>query len=139
MNWIIFSLKSVLIAFFVITSMALSAQETNEELAKIAQNPLGNLLSFPFQNNTSFNYGPYDRVQDILNIQPIIPFFNGRLITRTIIPLQWPLGLRGTGKQPLVVCRQRRQDRCKPDADPVFYQLQHCKRALYHHGPDHYG
>jgi len=83
------SLKSMLILFFMITSSTLFAQETNEELAKIAQNPLGNILSFPFQNNTSFNYGPYQRVQDILNIQPIIPFFNGRLITRTIIPLQW--------------------------------------------------
>ena len=84
-----FSLRSIFALFLGITSFAVFAQETNEELAKIAQNPLGNIMSFPFQNNTNFNYGPYKRVQDILNIQPIIPFFNGRLITRTIIPLQW--------------------------------------------------
>jgi len=65
------------------------AQESNEELAKIAQNPLSNIMSFPFQNNTNFDYGPFFRVQNVLNIQPVIPFFNGRLITRTIIPLLW--------------------------------------------------
>lgn len=64
-------------------------QESQEELAKAAQNPLSNIMSFPFQNNTNFNYGPNKRVQDVLNIQPVIPFFNGRLITRTIIPLLW--------------------------------------------------
>jgi len=68
---------------------ALMAQESNEELAKIAQNPLSNIMSFPFQNNTNFDYGPFYRVQNVLNIQPVIPFFNGRLITRTIIPLLW--------------------------------------------------
>jgi hypothetical protein len=31
--------------------------------------------------------GPYNRTQNILNIQPVLPFFNGRLITRTIVPL----------------------------------------------------
>ena len=65
------------------------AQMSQEELAKAAQNPLANVISLPFQNNTNFNLGPYDRTQDILNIQPVIPFFNGRLITRTIIPLIW--------------------------------------------------
>ena len=28
-----------------------------EELAKLAQNPVANLISVPFQNNTNFNYG----------------------------------------------------------------------------------
>jgi hypothetical protein len=81
--------RAMLILSFGMAPCALIAQESAEELARIAQNPLGNIMSFPFQNNTNFNYGPYDRVQDILNIQPIIPFFKGRLITRTIIPLQW--------------------------------------------------
>ena len=31
-----------------------------EELAKLAQNPVGNLISVPFQNNTNFNVGPYN-------------------------------------------------------------------------------
>ncbi len=67
-----------------------NAQESTEELAKAAQNPLANMMSFPFQNNTNFGYGPNnDRTQDILNIQPVLPFFNGKLITRTILPILW--------------------------------------------------
>ena len=44
-----------------------------EELAKLAQNPVGNLISVPFQNNTNFNVGPLSGTQNILNIQPVIP------------------------------------------------------------------
>ena len=84
-----FTLKAILILSFITGSFSLFAQESNEELAKSAQNPLSNIMSFPFQNNTNFNYGPFERVQNILNIQPVIPFFNGRLITRTIFPLLW--------------------------------------------------
>jgi len=29
------------------------SQESKEELAKAAQNPLANMISFPFQNNTN--------------------------------------------------------------------------------------
>jgi len=34
------------------------AELTAEELAKLAQNPVGNLISLPFQNNTNLNFGP---------------------------------------------------------------------------------
>lgn len=44
-----------------------------EELAELAQNPVGNLISLPMQNNTNFNVGPQDGTQNILNIQPVIP------------------------------------------------------------------
>ncbi len=84
-----FTTKAFLILSFITGSFSLFAQESNEELAKSAQNPLSNIMSFPFQNNTNFNYGPFERVQNILNIQPVIPFFNGQLITRTIFPLLW--------------------------------------------------
>ncbi len=69
----------------------LQAQESNEELAKAVQNPLANMISFPFQNNTNFGYqlGGEDRTQNVLNIQPVIPLKGGRIITRTIIPLVW--------------------------------------------------
>jgi hypothetical protein len=33
-------------------------QKELEMLAKIAQNPVGNVVSVPFQNNTNFGYGP---------------------------------------------------------------------------------
>ena len=61
-----------------------------EDLAKLAQNPVGNLVSVPFQNNTNFNTGPLSGTQNILNIQPVIPFTltkDWNLITRTILPV----------------------------------------------------
>lgn len=61
-----------------------------EDLAKLAQNPVANLISVPFQNNTNFNYGPERGAQDILNIQPVIPVplsSKWNLITRTIVPV----------------------------------------------------
>jgi hypothetical protein len=68
------------------------AEMSAEELAKMAQNPVGNLVSVPFQNNTNFNTGPLSGTQNILNIQPVIPIEVNKdwnLITRTILPLIW--------------------------------------------------
>jgi len=70
-----------------------------EELAKLAQNPVANLISVPFQNNTNFNYGPEGGTQDVLNIQPVIPVTLNKdwnLITRTIFPLIWQPALGPT-------------------------------------------
>lgn len=66
-------------------------------LAKKLQNPIGDLYSFPFQNNTNFNYGPNRGTQDILNVQPVIPIHlneDWNLITRTILPLVWQPSLQ---------------------------------------------
>jgi hypothetical protein len=48
------------------------------------------MISVPFQNNTNFNTGPFNRTQDILNIQPVIPMSlnsEWNVISRTIIPV----------------------------------------------------
>ena len=61
-----------------------------EEMAKSAQNPVAAMISVPFQNNTNFNVGPEEETQNVLNIQPVIPFDfieNWNLITRTTIPV----------------------------------------------------
>ena len=58
-----------------------------EDLSKQAANPIADLLSFPFQNNLNMNYGEYNRNLNALNIQPVLPFAKGRLITRTIFPI----------------------------------------------------
>ena len=66
------------------------AELSAEELAKLAQNPVGNLVSVPFQNNTNLNNGPLKGNQNILNIQPVIPVelnSEWNLITRTIVPI----------------------------------------------------
>ncbi len=59
-------------------------------LAKAALNPVASLISVPIQNNDNFSSGPFGRVGDFVNVQPVIPFkigSNWNLITRTIIPL----------------------------------------------------
>jgi len=41
---------------------------SNEDLAKLAQNPVARMISLPFQNNTNLHYGPQAGTQNILNI-----------------------------------------------------------------------
>ena len=71
------------------------------DLAKQSQNPVGSLISLPLQNNTNFGYGPGDDVQNILNIQPVIPVSLSKkwnLINRTIIPVMYqPEVVTGVG------------------------------------------
>ena len=79
----------LLVALAASPACALAALSA-EDLAKLAQNPVGNLVSVPFQNNTNFNTGPENGTQNILNIQPVIPFELNKewnLITRTIMPV----------------------------------------------------
>ena len=74
-----------------------SANEDATALAKKLQNPVGDLYSFPFQNNTNFNTGPNKGAQDILNVQPVIPIHineDWNVITRTILPLVWQPSLQ---------------------------------------------
>ena len=66
------------------------ADLSEEELAKLAQNPVGNLISVPFQNNTNLNFGPEKGTQNVLNIQPVVPISisdDWNVITRTILPV----------------------------------------------------
>ena len=79
-----------MLALVLIAAPGWAAEQSAEELAKAAQNPIANMISLPFQNDTNFNVGPQNRPQNILNIQPVIPFHlgpNWNLITRTIMPV----------------------------------------------------
>jgi hypothetical protein len=75
-----------------------SAQQS---LEKAVQNPVASLISVPLQNNTNFDYGPYNRTQDVLNIQPVIPANiskNWMIISRIIQPIVWqPYSNQNTG------------------------------------------
>jgi hypothetical protein len=67
-----------------------SGENRDEELRRASQNPVADLISFPIQNNTNFDYGPREKTQNVTNIQPVIPFhFNEdwTVISRTIAPL----------------------------------------------------
>ena len=61
-----------------------------EELAKIAQNPVANMISVPFQNNFNFGVGPNHVTQYVLNVQPVVPITlndDWMLLTRWITPI----------------------------------------------------
>ena len=86
------SIALSLLALGLAFAFSARAEMSAEELAKLAQNPIANLISVPFQNNTNFGYGPEGGTQNILNIQPVIPITLNKdwnLITRTIFPLVW--------------------------------------------------
>lgn len=80
---------TALAVVFAGSAMAQGSGTDAEALSKQAANPLADLISLPFQNNTNFGLGPYDRTTNILNIQPVVPFAEGRIITRTIAPIVW--------------------------------------------------
>ncbi|KRE12306.1 neuromedin U [Bosea sp. Root483D1] len=71
-------------------SLARAEEPSAGDLAKAAQNPIASMISLPVQNNLNFGVGPYSRVQDVLNIQPVIPISlneDWNLITRWIVPV----------------------------------------------------
>ena len=91
-----FSINAVIagamLAGMLLGAAPVHAEMSAEELAKLAQNPVGNLISLPFQNNTNLNFGPEKGTQNILNIQPVIPISvsdDWNVITRTILPVIW--------------------------------------------------
>jgi hypothetical protein len=78
----------VIAALFPATQVC--AEMSATELAKLTQNPVGDVISVPFQNNTNLNFGPEEKTQNILNIQPVIPISlnnEWNIITRTILPV----------------------------------------------------
>ena len=77
------------------TAILLSAtwwcmRNREKSLREAAQNPIGDLISVPFQNNTNFDIGRTDNTQNVLNIQPVYPLHlnpSWNLITRPILPV----------------------------------------------------
>ncbi|MEE9204097.1 MAG: hypothetical protein V3U08_03695, partial [Nitrospirales bacterium] len=79
-----------LVVFLVALGSRYSQGQSDEELAKASQNPVGDLISVPLQNNTNLYVGPEEGTQNVLNIQPVWPISisdNWNLITRTIFPV----------------------------------------------------
>jgi len=78
-----------LICALAVTSPIHAAGDAGD-LAKASQNPVGNMISLPLQNNTSFGIGPNDAISNVLNIQPVYPVGlgeNWNLINRGIVPM----------------------------------------------------
>jgi hypothetical protein len=71
------------------TVMAQSS-DAAASLAKQLSNPVANLISVPLQFNTNSGYLDGDGTQNLLNIQPVIPFSiseDWNVISRTIVPV----------------------------------------------------
>ena len=71
-------------------------------IAKKLANPIGALISVPFQNNMDLGIGDYNGSRNTLNFQPIIPFTltpKFSLITRYIVPVIAQYDITGEGSQ----------------------------------------
>jgi hypothetical protein len=83
-NWLLGLAGTLLLA------SGAQAEPSNSDLAKATQNPIANMISLPFQNNTSPDWGVNGDWLNTLNIQPVLPVKlndDWNLVTRTIVPL----------------------------------------------------
>jgi hypothetical protein len=92
------------LAALAVASAAAWAQQSEEEIALAAQNPVAAMVSLPLQYNYDQNIGPReDGHKNYVNVQPVIPFSlneDWNLISRTIVPVVWQTDLfPGAGSQ----------------------------------------
>ncbi len=76
----------------VATQATPAAAANTDALRNAAQNPVASLISVPLQENFNFNIGPSDRTQNVLNIQPVVPFSVSKdwnLVVRWIMPVAY--------------------------------------------------
>ena len=102
-------LKRNALLFLISTLCAVSALAPEEQkpaaddaaaIAKKLANPIGALISVPFQNNMDIGIGDYNGSRNTLNIQPIVPFSltaKYSLITRYILPVIAQYDITGEG------------------------------------------
>ena len=79
----LFSLAVILLALFFAGS-----EQTQEDMAKQSQNPMGTIISIPFEFNSYFGIGPLDATAYALTLKPVYPvdLGNWNLINRFIVP-----------------------------------------------------
>lgn len=68
-------MKKIILFLVLSFSLSFAQEKTAEKLAKLSQNPLANMMSFPFQNNTTFGIGEHYRTSNVLNLQVQV-FYN---------------------------------------------------------------
>ena len=101
-RFILHLLTAAMLVGILATSGFAQDGQSETELAKKTQNPVSDLISLPFQNNTNFDFGPGDDILNVLNIQPVVPvnIGNWNLINRPILPVIYqPELVPGTGSE----------------------------------------
>jgi hypothetical protein len=98
---------AILFSFLLLTSVTNNsfAQKKTEpsaqELADKLSNPVSNIISVPFQNNTVWGIGPNNGVQNVLNFQPVIPLNIAKglsMINRLVVPIIAQFNVTGLGE-----------------------------------------
>lgn len=71
-----------------------ASAEGGGDLAKQSQNPLGTVISLPFESNFLFNIGPSDETAYLLNLKPVYPVRIGdwNMINRFVVPILYSTG-----------------------------------------------
>ena len=77
--------------FFLAVILFAYPVSADDGLAKQSQNPIGNMISLPMQNNTYFDVGPSDEWANSFQFQPVYPVNFGKvnMINRFIIPINY--------------------------------------------------
>ncbi|MEM7221424.1 MAG: neuromedin U [Pseudomonadota bacterium] len=82
-------LTALLLLLAALPSRMSWAQESQKELAKESQNPLGDIISFTSENNTRFGLGPEDAIENANDLRLVYPLAldDWTLINRPTLPV----------------------------------------------------
>ncbi|MBW2706742.1 MAG: hypothetical protein JRD84_10590 [Deltaproteobacteria bacterium] len=88
MNYPRWTVSAIFVLAVILFTYPVSA---DDGLAKQSQNPIGNMISLPMQNNTYFDVGPSEEWANSFQFQPVYPVNFGKvnLINRFIIPINY--------------------------------------------------
>ena len=97
-------IAAALFAALAFASADVCAQQTDEELALAALNPIAAMVSVPLQYNYDHEIGPQEAGhKNYVNVQPVLPVSlneDWNLISRTIVPVVWQQDIfPGAGSQ----------------------------------------
>ena len=87
--------RCIMISLWLTSMISLLQSQTPESLEskiRAAQNPIADRTFFGLKDYTGFGLGPNDRVDNVLNIQPVIAFPLGsswNITTRLILPVAY--------------------------------------------------
>ena len=89
------NIRAVLIRLGVASLLlAVTSMPRADDLAKQSQNPLGTVISLPFENNFYYKVGPSDATGYVLNLKPVYPVRIGdwNMINRFVLPVIYSEG-----------------------------------------------